>query len=131
MLQPELQELSWDDIPVATEEDVSIVSQTVELQDSITYSISTLAQEIQVDITDSYSKWVNVERYITTNMAIACLCHSGFVKSTKNMISTDLLKNTNITNIFGFENHDGHVCDQCGGSIENGKCSKCGHAHHH
>ena len=131
MIEMDLQELSWGDIPVATEYLESVIKNE-EVVNEVTFSVSSLAQEIQVDIASSFQQWTSAQQYITQNLAVACLCHSGgTIQSnltfTNDYISPDI--SFNLAQVF--ESHEGHSCDECGGSIENGKCSKCGHAHHH
>ena len=132
MIETDLQELSWDDIPVAYDS-TELPAQDLETDNSVTFSISALAQEIQVDIANSYSNWVNVENTLSASLAYACLCHASTnISSDYGISSTSSIQLSSfLQSPMQLESHEGHSCDECGGSIQNGKCSKCGHAHHH
>lgn len=81
------------------------------------------------------TQWMDIslaQQTLSSQLAIACLCHSSTTQADNFSFALESSNSLTIFNgVYGPESHEGHSCDECGGSIENGKCSKCGHAHHH
>jgi hypothetical protein len=121
----DLPEISWDDIPVAQMGDTTVTHDPQSSYYTYSQSIETIKQEIHYDLVYRLGEWNMAQDMIVSQLAIACACHSIITDRMTNdsMWESTMNISSNIyPSFFDLEgsSHDGHECDECGGSIKEG-----------